>query len=170
MLVVLTGLPCTGKSVVAEALARALPATLLSADSIDATLLAAGIAPDQRPDIVGYEIMKALADEQLALGGSVVIDAVNPFGWVRDEYAAIASRHSVVAVLVATICSDGGMHRARVEARRTEGVKDIDWGGVERQIAYYELPAADILTLDAVDSVHDNVAAALDYVERAQSS
>jgi predicted kinase len=47
----MTGLPCTGKSSVAGALAQSLPAALLSADPIDSTLIAAGVS--ERPDIVG---------------------------------------------------------------------------------------------------------------------
>jgi hypothetical protein len=43
MLVVMTGLPGTGESAVAEAVARALPAPVFSADPLEAVLLRAGI-------------------------------------------------------------------------------------------------------------------------------
>lgn len=37
--------------------------------------------------------MKALAEEQLATGLSVVVDAVNPFAFVRQAYIDIAAKH-----------------------------------------------------------------------------
>lgn len=164
MLVLLTGLPGTGKSTIAAAVARALPAALLSADPIDAALIRAGMSPAQRPDKAGYEVMKALAAEQLAVGTAVVIDAVNPFHFVRQAYLDIAAAHAAPVAVIITRCSDVATHRRRIEARHNAGLKAIDWAGVERQMDYYEPFAGDALTLDAMDPVAATLAAALAYV------
>lgn len=66
MLVIMSGLPGTGKSAIAEAVAVALPAALVSADPIDVALARAGQPNDQGK--AGYEVMKAIARGQLALG------------------------------------------------------------------------------------------------------
>ena len=158
----MTGLPCTGKSTIAAAIAAALPATLLSADPIDAALTAAGV--EHRPDIVGYEIMKALARENLVLGLSVVIDAVNPFAFTRAAYVEIAAASSTQVVFIVTECSNAVVHRERVEGR----AKPLTWSEVERQIDYYEPFVGEALRLDAVDDHEQNVAAAVGGVRRAQ--
>ncbi|MGH3568253.1 MAG: AAA family ATPase [Pseudonocardia sp.] len=47
MLIVMSGLPGSGKSTIGRALAARLPAALVSVDPIDAALRRAGIAADQ---------------------------------------------------------------------------------------------------------------------------
>src|SRR5262245_46749174 len=103
-LVLMTGLPCTGKSSIARAVAQALPAAWLSADRIDEALLDTGMTAAQRPDIAGYEALKALVDLQLGAGLSVVVDAVNPFDFVRAAYFDIAEKHGALVAVVVTKC------------------------------------------------------------------
>jgi predicted kinase len=160
VLVLLTGLPGTGKSEIARRIAPELGALILSADPIDATLLRVGIGHD-RPDIIGFELMKTVAREHLELDMSVVIDAVNPFQWVRDQYAEIAAAAGRTFTVIATTCNDSDVHRSRVQRRHKRGEKHITWDGVERQIAYYEPPENPAITLDAGDPLDDNVAAAI---------
>jgi predicted kinase len=68
MLVVMTGLPGTGKSAVAEAVAKALRAPVFSVDPLEAVLLRAGIDREQRSDTAAYDLAAALATSQLQLG------------------------------------------------------------------------------------------------------
>jgi len=153
----MTGLPGTGKSEIARRVAPTLGAIVLSADPIDATLLRVGIGHD-RPDIVGYELMKTVAREHLLMDMSVVIDAVNPFQWVRDQYAEIADAARTRFALVASVCSDSAVHRSRIEVRHKRNEKPMTWDGVERQREYYEPPTDPTIVLDAIDPLDDNVA------------
>ena len=164
----MTGLPCTGKTTLAGAIAQVLPAAALSADPIDDALVRAGMSLEHRPDIAGYAVMKALAREQLALGLSAVIDAVNPFVFVRDEYAAMARDASTPMVVIETVCSDPVLHRQRVEDRQRRGIKAITWDGVEHQQRYYEPHTSDVLRLDSVEPIDRNVALALAHVARSR--
>ena len=69
MLVVVTGLPGTGKSTVAGAVARSLPAALISADPIEDNLGAAVayvLASLGPPSSVGTTLGAANADESAA--------------------------------------------------------------------------------------------------------
>ena len=127
MLVLMTGLPGTGKSTVAAAVARALPAALLSADPIERALIQSGIEVDDGK--AAYEVMKGLARQHLATGLSVVIDGVNPFEWLRREYIAIAEEHHELGLVIHTVCAAEAVHRLRVEERHAAGVKEIDWDG-----------------------------------------
>lgn len=139
-----------------------MPAALLSADPIDTALLGAGVLHEQ--GIPGYEVMKALAREQVAAGLSAVIDAVNPFRFVRQAYVDIAAEFGAPIAFVMTVCSDRVAHRQRVEERHRSGIKDITWARVERQIAYYEPVDGGALTLDSMNASEGNVLAACDYV------
>ena len=162
VLVLLTGLPGTGKSTIAAAVARVLPAIVISADPIDDALRTAAV--DNPHGKTGYELMKALAATQLDAGLHVVIDAVNPFAWVRHEYAAIADAHGAPLRVIVTTCSDEALHRRRVDDRFAAGRKRLDWSGVEHQVAYYEPYEGEGLRLDAADGVEANVAAATAFV------
>ena len=70
MLIVMTGLPVTGKSAIADAIARSFPAPCFSVDSLEATLLRLGIKREQRSDVAAYDLAYTLARSQLRLGQS----------------------------------------------------------------------------------------------------
>lgn len=164
VLVLMTGLPGTGKSTIAAVVARALPAALLSADPIDAALVRAGVGAQQRPDIVGYAVMRTVADEQLAAGLSVVVDAVNPFRWERQAYFDAAAEHGARIAVIATTCTGTAEHRRRIEARHVAGLSRADWAEVLRQTGYYEPFDGDALRLDAMGEAAANVRAAVAFV------
>jgi predicted kinase len=162
VLVLMTGLPGTGKSTIADAVAYALGACVLSADPIDAALSTAGVSDEEGR--VGYELMKALAREDLNAGRSVVVDAVNPFRFVRQAYRDLGDATHTGTSVIVTQCSDVALHRRRIEARHDRGEKGIDWAGVEIQIGYFERFEGECLVLDAVDPASENCAAAVSYV------
>jgi predicted kinase len=164
VLVLMTGLPGTGKSTIAAAVARALPGALIAADPIDAALVRAGMRAEQRPDIAGYEVMRAVVREQLAAGLSAVVDAVNPFDFVRAAYFAIAAEHGAAVAVIVTTCSDAAEHRRRVEERHAAGLSPADWNEVLRQVGYYEAFAGELLRLNAMEDATANARAAVAYV------
>jgi predicted kinase len=76
-LIVLSGLPGSGKSMLAEGLSRALSLPVFSVDPIEAAMWRSGLVKVQT-GIAAYDVAIALADEHLRLGHSVIVDAVNP--------------------------------------------------------------------------------------------
>ncbi len=74
-LIVLAGLPGSGKSTLAEALSRHFSLPLFSVDPIEAAMWRGGLAREQT-GIAAYGVAQALAEEQLRLGHSVIVDAV----------------------------------------------------------------------------------------------
>lgn len=116
VLVVIGGLPGSGKSTVATALARATSIPYVRVDRIeqavvDWTSLAHPVGP------VGYAVAHALADEQLRLGLDVVVECVNPVAVTRDAWPATAGAAGAGLVEVEVVCSDQVEHRRRVEER-----------------------------------------------------
>jgi predicted kinase len=167
MLVVMTGLPGTGKSAIAEAVAQVLPAPVFSVDPLEAALLRSGITRDQNSGIAAYELAAELARSQLRLGQSAVVDAVNAWESLRRWYLGLAEPVGAPAVLIETICSDRALHREQFESRRRaiEGwVYEPTWRDVELRMLEYEPSNLDRLVLDAVEPLEENRRAAVEYV------
>ncbi len=130
ILVAFAGLPGTGKSTVAKALALASGAVLLRADTVEQAIRAA-LGHD--PGTAGYAAMLALAAENLTLGRDVIADSVNPLAETRDAFADCARRGGARLLDVEIVCSDRAEHRRRVERRVSDvpGLVAPDWAAVE---------------------------------------
>jgi predicted kinase len=169
----MTGVPGTGKSAIADALGAALSAPVFARDVIEAGLWAGGLTSERGSGRAAYDVMTALADEELSLGQPVVLDSVATTETVRAAWRGVAAQHSVPMRVIECICSDGRVHRARLEARRRDipGWYELTWSDVEDVQARYEAwPATpgddDRLVLDAVDPLDENIAAALTFTRR----
>jgi predicted kinase len=98
-LIVMAGLPGSGKSSVAEALGQLLDRAVLSVDPIEAAMWRSGI-PQSMTGIAAYHVAEAIAEENLRLGLSVIIDAVNPVDAARDGWVGLAARREVGMMFV----------------------------------------------------------------------
>jgi predicted kinase len=165
-LIVLSGLPGAGKSTVAEGVARALHAPILSVDPIEAAMWRGGMQHGLS-GVAAYGVAAALAEEQLALGLTTVIDAVNPVEAPRRLWRGLAHRYGATLAVIEVVCSDLAVHRRRVEARKRnmDGVPDLTWSRVEQRRAEFE-PWRDLrLVLDSSELDEDAmIQRALDHL------
>jgi predicted kinase len=164
LLVLVTGLPGTGKSTMAEVAARALSAPVLGHDwamsglrpfrEMEQVLDDLGFAGRRA---VGWSILWALAREQLRLGSSVVLD-----GLARQPEIArareVAGEERVESLVLMTACEDAAVHRSRVDGRR-RGIPDwyeLDWDHVAQARASWKAPSDVDLVLQATDPMEGN--------------
>jgi predicted kinase len=121
LLIVFAGLPGTGKTTLARALADELSAVYLRIDTIEQAIRQARLAGDD-VGATGYMIAYALARENLRQCDRVVVaDAVNPIRLTRDAWREIATAASCPLIEIEVICSDQDEHRRRIETRPAEG-------------------------------------------------
>lgn len=132
MLVVFAGLPGTGKSTLAREAAQVLGALLLSVDPIESAIHRSGVAAGQPTGLAAYFVAETVAGEQLALGHTVVVDAVNAVEAARQGWRNLARLAGVPLRFIECVCSDEAVHRGRLETRKRDlpGVREPTWEDV----------------------------------------
>jgi predicted kinase len=148
-LIVLSGLPGSGKTALAEGLSRALSIPIFSVDPIEAAMWRAGLAKTET-GIAAYEVARALADEHLRLRHAVIVDAVNAVEAPRAAWRNLAAKHRVSLKVIECVCSDETIHRQRIEGRvrSVAGTHELTWPRLLQRRAEYEAWTDPRLVLD----------------------
>lgn len=167
-LIIVAGLPGVGKSRLAEALGHKLGIPVIAKDWLEATLLRCELAAtnhDKPLGMAGYELLTTLAERQLMLGQSIILDSVASTESIRGAWRALATRYQANRLVIECVCSDEPLHRARLGGRRRNipGWHELDWAEVERVKSYYSAWQEERLVLDAVEPFQKNLAAALAF-------
>lgn len=166
MLIVISGLPGTGKSAVAAEVARELDGVRLSIDPIEDALLGSGFPPSWRTGVAAYEVARAAAEQNLVLGRTVIVDAVNDSELARDTWRSAATRSGVALFFVLLTLDDAAEHRRRLEGRghRHAHVPEPTWEDVRQRAASYEPWVGDCVRVDASVPVGEVARAILDHL------
>jgi predicted kinase len=159
-LIVLGGLPGTGKTTIARELTQRLTATYLRIDTIEQGLRDQGLAVGA----AGYVIANALAAENLLIGRTVIADCVNPVAASRNGWRETANRCAARLLEIELVCSDAAEHRRRVESRPTDVISG------HHQPTWDEVAKRDYEPWDREHLVLDTAADAVDrLVDRAET-
>jgi predicted kinase len=166
MLIAMAGLPGAGKSSVAHALARELAVPIVSVDPIEAAMRRAGVAPGEPTGFAAYLVAQTVADGVLALGQSVIVDAVNAVEAARWQWRTLADRHGVPLAFIEVVCSDQAVHRERLEnrSRDIEGFEEPTWPAVQRLRGEFEPWTDERLVLDTMAALPANTATTLRHL------
>ncbi|MGW5746091.1 AAA family ATPase [Amycolatopsis sp. NPDC003861] len=118
LLIVLGGLPSTGKTTVAGELARRTGFAFLRVDTIEQAILRS--TPLEPPlGAVGYVVAREVAGDLLRTGVSVIAECVNPLAVTRDAWRATGLAAGARVLETELVCSDPAEHRRRAETRDT---------------------------------------------------
>lgn len=125
-LVVMSGLPGSGKSMLAAALARELGCAVVAVDTVERGLHDAGVDPEQPLGLAAYAVAHRVVAAQLVLGHDVVADAVNHHPAARQAWLDLARDHDHDVRVVHVECSDEALHRERLASRDHE-LREVPW-------------------------------------------
>ncbi|MFO0829816.1 MAG: AAA family ATPase [Phycisphaerales bacterium] len=134
-LVVMTGLPATGKSTIARRLAAPLRATIVRTDEIRKRL--AGVAPtehggrdlyDESHTRRTYDAVRAEVAATLAEGRTAIVDAANLLRWQRRAFLETADAARCPCVVVEATADESTV-RERMRARSADRaeISDATW-------------------------------------------
>jgi len=141
-LIVFSGLPGTGKSVIAEAVGRELGIPVFAKDWLEATLLHSQLVSAEagrQLGSVGYDLLTVLAERQLGLDQSVILDSVASTESIRNTWRDLGKKYNADWRVIECICSDIAVHCERLEKRQRNipGWHELGWTDVEFVQSYY---------------------------------
>jgi len=176
-LIVFAGLPGTGKSSLARAVAREARAVYLDKDTIKDCVIT--LAREMKlaggQDLAGplsYELLVDLARDNLSLGLSVVLDSPAGYRVFREKVSKLTQGGKAELKLIECICTDETMLRERVETRGRElpPHRTQDWATYQANRARFEGLTERRLVVDTAEPLGINLRKVLAYLGRTDSS
>ena len=166
--IVFSGLPGTGKSKLAEAVGRELGIPVFAKDWLEAGLLRSGLTVSNTASNLGsasYDLLTVLADRQLSLHQSVILDSVASTESIRSTWREISRKYHADWRVVECICPDEPAHRERlaIRQRNIPGWHELEWSEVERVRSYYATWNEERLIVDSMQSFESNLDVVLEY-------
>ena len=169
-LIIVSGIPGTGKSTIASAIGLELGIPVYAKDWLEGSLLNSGIGDEikatGRLGYAGYALLTTLAQRQLALGQSAILDSVATPIRLRSQWRSMANASGASFIVIECICSDEHLHRNRIQGRQRNipGWHELRWEDVTTIRDRYPDWDCERLILDAVSPLPRNVRQAVQYV------
>ncbi|HLV37489.1 MAG TPA: ATP-binding protein [Spirillospora sp.] len=167
-LILFAGMPGSGKTTLARLTARHLGLPVFSKDRVQRVLRDHHLADENTGD--GYYIILDMADEQLGLGISTILDATFPLDHFRMVASETAVRHQARFCAFYCHCSDDAVWRRRMKERvqYVPGWKPVGWDDVLRMRQYYQPWNENAVVIDSLYPPEENFNIVLDAIQSAQ--
>lgn len=166
MLVVVGGLPATGKTTVSRIAAARVGAAYLRIDTIEQAVsrfAAREQSAEELHDAVtwglGYDVAYAVARDLLHQGLHVIAECVNPMKITRDAWRDVAETTGAYLAEVELVCSDPVEHERRATERTVDipGLVMPTWADI-REREYEPWDRARVVLDTAGTSAEDTIA------------
>ena len=169
-LIIFSGLPGTGKSTLAEAIGKALGIPVFAKDWLEGTLLRSSLKPaiEEKPlGFAAYELLTVLAERQLVLGQSAILDSVAGTETIRSTWRQLSRQYGADWRVIECLCSDEDLHRSQLKVRKRNipGWYELEWYDVEKAKQYYRPWDDECLKLDMTNLYSQNFSKAKAYCE-----
>ena len=109
----------------------------------------------------------SLAERQLMLGQSVILDSVAGTETIRRMWRQLAEQYDAGWRVIECICSDESLYCSRLKTRRRNipGWHELEWSDVEKAKQYYSPWEGNRLVLDMINPYEENLPKARAYCE-----
>ena len=166
-LVVVAGVPGTGKSTLADRLGGTLGAPVFAVDWVLGALTPFGGRSFDHPLEIGDELLTTLAYRQLALGQSAILDSPAESEATRARWTSLAAHFGAVLAVIVCRCSDEAIHQERLTSR-SRGIpgwhEGGNWDNVRQRRDRFARWDGDHLEVDAARPIEDNTALVLEWL------
>jgi predicted kinase len=162
LVVQMQGVPGSGKSTIARAIAPAIGAVVIDKDVIKAAILRSGVE-EQQAGGAAYEVYFDLAEAMVRLGHAVILD--NPVFWPRVEarWQQLAAEAGSPLLMIECVCPDGALLRHRLATRDAVESQPREPLDLRHYPGTIEV-ACERLTLDTTRPLGELIPEALAYV------
>lgn len=164
MLVLITGLPGTGKSTVADHLAKRINAKVLRTDEIRKRLFAKPKYTDEEKELV-YRALFGIAERLLMLKHNVIIDGTFYKRELRQQIYKIAALTKSKLIIVECTAPEEAIVKRMRRRLKGRGLSDADYEVYTKIKKEYEPIESEHITLDtsrplkdALDKLYSSIA------------
>jgi predicted kinase len=164
-MIVIGGVPGTGKSTLANALSKDMNIPVFSKDELEAAVVRKGLGSSKNMHGVGYEILASLATKQIENGNNCIFDFIASRNRVEELWPQLLEYD---IKYIECVCTMEDVHKDRIQSRNRniKGWYELTWEEVLNIKSNYQSLKPERLVLDSICNVDSNIKLAKEYVSQ----